>query len=127
MDKAYLNALNKRKSELQKELSSIENILQLYPDEPQPVSKSESNVVDLKTNNSINSLTVKDTVLEVIKNLGGQAYVSQLVIELKKHYPDKNNKSINNIARNYVYILKNEGRLKSEKKEDNKYLYQIIE
>jgi hypothetical protein len=121
MDKTYLNTLRKRKEELLNELGSIDNILRLYPDD-QDKNKIATNPIKPSTG----TLTYKDRVLGIVKDLGGQAYIAQIVTELKKQLPDKNDDSINTTARNYVHILKKDGRLKGELKGNNKWLYTII-
>lgn len=125
MDKTYLDALKQRKTELLRELNHIDGILKFYPDEySQP--KSE-NIEKVKVRTDVRNMTVKDRVIAIIKNLGGSAYVSDVANELKKLYPDRDDKSINNQVRNYLHILKKEDKLKPEMKGHNKYLYHVIE
>jgi hypothetical protein len=120
MDKTYLNTLHKRKEELLRELNSINSILQLYPEEQVVTSEA----LTKKQDNQV--ITLKQRVLSIIKDFGGEAFVYQIVEELKKQLPNKDNESINTIARNYVHILKKENRLKGELKEKNKWLYHIV-
>lgn len=122
MDKAYLNTLHKRREELLKELNSINSILQLYPEE-QVIVKETTTTAKKQDNQAI---TIKQRVLNIIRDFGGQAFVYQIVEELKKQLPDKDNESVNTMARNYVHILKKENKLKGEIKEKNKWLYHII-
>lgn len=121
MNNTYLNTLRKRKVELLNELGSIENILRLYPDDQDEI-KITTNPIKPSTGN----LTYKDRVLGIVKELGGQAYIAQIVTELKKQLPDKKVDNINTTARNYVHILKKDGRLKGELQGNNKWLYTII-
>jgi hypothetical protein len=123
MDTAYLNALTKRRTELLKELNSIENILQLYPDE-KPVESNEMS--SNKRNTSNEQPTNKERIITIITDLGGQAYISQIVSGLKKQLPGKDEESINNIARNYVHMLKKAGRIKGKLMDKNKWLYSVV-
>lgn len=125
MEKVYLDTLKQRKSELLTELDHINSILQIYPEEYNPSKADTTKSVVSNTKHS--NLTVKQRIIEIINGLGGKAYVSQVVKELKKQYPERDIKAINNQARNYVHMLKKDGYLKPELKGHNKYLYHVVE
>ena len=124
MDRTYINVLKKRKDELQNELDYINNILLLYSDIQDIPVKSDSNRGIVTANKS--NATVKETVIKIINDLGGEIYVSDLSRELQKLYPERKAKAINNQARNYVHILKNEKILVAEQQGKNKWLYRIV-
>ena len=125
MDKNYIGALKNRKAELLKELELIDKLLKIYPEQPTKGNKESSEKVH--RNNDLARLSAKGRIMQIIKNLGGSAYVQDVAAQLKLVFPDKDDYLINNQVRNYIHILKKEGKLKPEFKEHNKYLYHLSE
>ena len=128
MDRSLINALISRKAELIKELDNINSILSIYTKDSNIFNDTQIKQKPSSTETIVSSenLSVKDKILKIIKDLGGSVYVNELVTEMQKLYPQKDPKSISNQARNHLHILKSEGKLRSELKDNNKWQYHII-
>lgn len=134
MNTNYLDVLKTRRIELQRELKSIDDILQLYANVQSSVISSVNNGVTTSLPNIRNrrdsslssKISTKDLVYKIIHDLGGSALVSQVTAKLREELVNKDEKAINNYARNYVHILKKEGRLDAKLNNDKKFIYTII-
>lgn len=128
MDAHFIETLVRRRDELHNELIHIEELIKIYQGD-NVVIKSDSVVkprlVRTKFNSSISTSTVKSQILAIIKELGEEFYVADLVSALESREPKKDHQLISNMARNYIYILKKEGVISGQLADNNKYKYKM--
>jgi len=125
MDANFIDTLISRRDELHKELMHIEELLKIHQG-VSVVTKADSaskpRLVRTKFNSSN---TIKAQMLAIIKGLGEEFYVADLVKALESKEPNKERKLIGNMARNYIYILKKEGVISGRPVENNKFIYKM--
>ena len=127
MDTTVVTTLVKRRDELLNELKHIDELIKIYH-VPQlsTVPPKDSTPRFTRTKFNHRGKDVKGQVLSILKELGEEFYVSDLIKALKEKEPNKSNDLISNKARNYIYILKKEGIISGRLVENNKYVYKVV-
>jgi hypothetical protein len=127
MDAILLSTLVRRRDELHKELDHIEGLIKIYQGADSKIKADNSTETKLvRTKFSKRRRNVKSQIISMIKSLGDEFYVVDLVKALQEKEPNKDHKLISNKARNYIHILKKEGIISGRLVEKNKYVYKII-
>ena len=127
MDANFINNLINRRDELHKELEYIEGLIKIYHGSNVPLEKSTPIEPKMRrTNFNKRRPNVKSQILAMIKGFGEEFYVADLVKALEEKEPNRDHKLLSNKARNYVHILKKEGKISSRVVDNNKYAYRII-
>ena len=126
MDANFINTLISRRDELRKELVHIEELIKIHKGDNVTAKPDSSNVPKMRrTKFNKRHTNVKSQILSMIKGLGEEFYVADLVKALEAKEPNKDHQLISNKARNYIYILKKEGIISGRLVENNKYVYKM--
>lgn len=127
MENAFYNTLIKRRVDLLNELKHIEELIKIYQVATSSPETNDDSINKMRrTKFKKRRHNVKSQVVTILKSLGEEFYVSELVKAMQDKEPNKDHKLISNKARNYIHILKKEGVISSRLVENNKYVYKVI-
>jgi aspartokinase len=127
MENKFYVTLLSRRDDLLNELKHIEELIKIYQnDASYVVSNTNSSNKNIETKSNNQDKNVKQQIIDIIKSLGEEFQVSDLTKALHEREPKKATKAIGNRARNYIYILKNDGILEGRVVGKNKYVYKIV-